>query len=806
MTAAALPIPDAEAIVTYNVVGSTVGPFAVPFPLPTAWQGALRCKVGSLELAPGQFLFSPDSAVAGGFPTGNVTLTTAVAATTVTLWRDVPVSRTSDFGAGPLDFDAFNAELARLTMQVQDVRLAQLLASLASIVSPAMVPVVSAPSAAVGAANLGTVQVYNVKSATYGAFGDGSTNDTVAIQAAATACRLAGGGVLYFPPGTFIIRESIIVGSNTRVMGAGMDATIIKADQVSFAGTQAGNNCYLFRNFAHTLLGVTLTDSDISFEELTLDYGTVSIFGGGAHAISMAGVSRVTVRRVRGLEGENVTAFRGCVDTLVDNCHGLNQSNAFFDHWEGGGNCHVINCTGRLTSGTINFGIMCTGSGSGGENLSTTDCLVAFCSLYGVRKATNNAVAINSNAQDADSSTFRFRSICNYVEDADIGLGVSGEGGQAVSIGDVFRDVDMLPIFIQTTDSDAPNHCRVIDPTFIDCANVVGNVAMISIAGTYHSVKGVKVINTGAVGYQRIAYFAPSSANCRVEIEEAATGSVARWLNDGATSNRVIDFDPTLAAVVHHQALRAPVAGLLSGMTLANNGADATNDIDFAAGYCADSTGAALITCSALTKRLDAAWVAGTNQGGLDTGAIGNDTYHCFAIRKDSDGSGDFLFSLSPTAPTMPTGYTYFRRIGSVRRVANALLLFTQRGDEFLLLTPINNGSTNNPGTSALLQAFSVPVGIKVDAIINIAMVDATPAAATHLLLTSPDQSDTAPSTALCSLSLGESGATIPSRAAGMYRVRTDTAGQARYRVDASTADLTVRLSTHGWIDTRGRV
>jgi len=58
---------------------------------------------------------------------------------------------------------------------------------------------------------------YNVK--TYGAKGDGTTDDTSAIQAAATAAG-AVGGTLYFPPGTYVITDKITLSSGITVLGA----------------------------------------------------------------------------------------------------------------------------------------------------------------------------------------------------------------------------------------------------------------------------------------------------------------------------------------------------------------------------------------------------------------------------------------------------------------------------------------------------------------------------------------------------------------------------------------------------------
>lgn len=80
--------------------------------------------------------------------------------------------------------------------------------------------------------------VVNVKA--YGATGNGTTDDTAAINNAITACVGAGGGVVYFPPGTYLTSTGISV-ANTQaavhLVGAGEDATIVKASSSAFAAT-----------------------------------------------------------------------------------------------------------------------------------------------------------------------------------------------------------------------------------------------------------------------------------------------------------------------------------------------------------------------------------------------------------------------------------------------------------------------------------------------------------------------------------------------------------------------------------------
>jgi parallel beta-helix repeat protein len=62
--------------------------------------------------------------------------------------------------------------------------------------------------------------VINVKDLAYGAKGDGSTNDTAAIQAALSAVP-SKGATVYFPPGSYLVSAQITVLSNTTLLGAG---------------------------------------------------------------------------------------------------------------------------------------------------------------------------------------------------------------------------------------------------------------------------------------------------------------------------------------------------------------------------------------------------------------------------------------------------------------------------------------------------------------------------------------------------------------------------------------------------------
>lgn len=72
---------------------------------------------------------------------------------------------------------------------------------------------------------IGPIPEYDVRQ--WGATGDGTTDDTAAINNAALAVNALGGGILVFPAGTFLV-TSVTAKANVTFRGAGVDITIIK--------------------------------------------------------------------------------------------------------------------------------------------------------------------------------------------------------------------------------------------------------------------------------------------------------------------------------------------------------------------------------------------------------------------------------------------------------------------------------------------------------------------------------------------------------------------------------------------------
>lgn len=130
-----------------------------------------------------------------------------------------------------------------------------------------------------------------------------------------------------------------------------------------------------------------------------------------------------------------------------------------------------------------------------------------------------------------------------------------------------------------------------------------------------------------------------------------------------------------------------------------------------------------LSNSSALTKRLDQNWVAGNNNGGLDTGVKGNNgTYFLYALQKASDGSFDYAFSTSATVAGVNTallaGYTVAACIGVALTdgSGNIRQFIMYPRDEYLWVTPVNDLVNAAIGTGGALGTLAVPNGVKVRA------------------------------------------------------------------------------------------
>lgn len=155
------------------------------------------------------------------------------------------------------------------------------------------------------------------------------------------------------------------------------------------------------------------------------------------------------------------------------------------------------------------------------------------------------------------------------------------------------------------------------------------------------------------------------------------TASAQQNIGGGTVGRQIFEAITTASATnIVNQIATSTAQGisyLTTPVSWTNNTTDANNDIDYTIGVIDhdDGSGQSLAT-TALTKQLDATFVAGNNQGGLDTGTKANSTwYQKFAITNNTTNAVDYLFTTSRTSPTIPSGWTKRRWLGAIRTNAS---------------------------------------------------------------------------------------------------------------------------------------
>lgn len=250
--------------------------------------------------------------------------------------------------------------------------------------------------------------------------------------------------------------------------------------------------------------------------------------------------------------------------------------------------------------------------------------------------------------------------------------------------------------------------------------------------------------------------------------------------------------------------------GYIAGLGTSNNSTDSAHDIDIAVGECRDSTDTInLFLTSALTKRIDASWEAGTGNGGMASAVslTTGQSYHVFIV-DDENGDFDVGFdsNISATNLLSDTGGTYFRRIVGVRTDGSSNIIgFFQQGDIFLWKAAQAVVSNTNPGTDAVTPALTVPTGVRVLAKFSYRIQNHSGSGSLPIYFTSPEQTDEQPSTTAAPMVNAGTDFDNSAITYGIAEILTNTSAQIRYHATASPTNSDIKIQTIGWTDRRGQ-
>jgi len=177
---------------------------------------------------------------------------------------------------------------------------------------------------------------FNVK--TYGATGNGSSDDTSAIQAAVTAAisaSVSGGCIVYFPIGIYMIASPITIPGGIYILGAGMGGTIIRAAasstmnamlttptgqfsyEITVSDIQLDGNSTNSATVTNGFYGYGLTDSIIQRVRV------VQVSGNGIQldgSPTFLGTANKVVNSFARVCGIGLLTTSGSTDTLIQGC------------------------------------------------------------------------------------------------------------------------------------------------------------------------------------------------------------------------------------------------------------------------------------------------------------------------------------------------------------------------------------------------------------------------------------------------------------------------------------------------------
>lgn len=335
---------------------------------------------------------------------------------------------------------------------------------------------------------------FNVKDPLYGAVGDGTTDDTTAIQAALTAASAAGGGIVYMPAGTYKTSAVLTMAQTVSLLGSGSRSTLINQSHAT-AITLTTTTAATIPGQSHFLHGVGFKASVASTGIVVDSYTSLRVegcrFGDDTN-------QQGTLLSLSSVDGSNddIVSVRDCGFTLSAASQTALTTSAT--------SCDIRHCDVVLpaTYNGIVFALINTTMDACRFVASATAAgTYSYCSTYGGVHITNCTFGAPS-AATATAITWAAGTL--YEAQNDFGAGITAYGNIAAS-----ATLELLTLV--TRESRVTTITSNVNPTVIPW-DQYGTVYLI------RTVTGAQVLT------QR---HAPVGANCKLVIRNNAGGNLS---------------------------------------------------------------------------------------------------------------------------------------------------------------------------------------------------------------------------------------------------------------------------------------
>jgi hypothetical protein len=504
---------------------------------------------------------------------------------------------------------------------------------------------------------------------TFGAKGDGVTDDTAAITAAVTAANAAGGGVVFFPKSTagYIVSSTITIPSNVILQGTSRDNSVIKA-KAPFTGTfvlstTAINTGILdlqvHCNSIGNLSGISASSTGALQSSIArvkviglakgAPYNNIGIYmkgfnaylrdieidGGVIYGIELNGASDIFAQNLLCVNSDIGLALYGCEQVhlahlQMDSCNSNyivvdTSHNVSFD------NVHCFFNTAAFTTTNNQVGIL-VGQGSTVYTASNLNSDIQFSNLtlrnFGQGTANDIGIQFYACENFSASNVSITNTSANYSTGGTIGVGVKYSQGSNTLSGLIGN----LKITGVTTSSSgtapASNWTIVSDQVATNTANIATNTSNISTNTS--AIAAINAAKGAANG------FASLDSSGLVPITQVPPAALERLV---VVANQTARYALTTATVQNGDTVKQTDTGEMWYVV------DQTN-LGNSAGYSVYTAGTATSALSANT----ATSVTGSFSGDV-TG-----TQSAMSVSKISGttvsgttGTGNVAFSVSPT-------------------------------------------------------------------------------------------------------------------------------------------------------------
>ena len=336
---------------------------------------------------------------------------------------------------------------------------------------------------------------FNVKE--YGALGDGSTDDTIAVQAALTACDTTGGTV-FFSVGTYIL-STLNISSRTTVLGTGIGTTLKLKNTT---------NAFMFTT-RDTAAAPTSYPHDHQFRDLYFDLNK-------ANNTTSAGAITSTKNR----------------NAIVERCSFVNfKGNCIYFSGSAGNNVQprIINNQFDLGDRTDGVGIKLD-NGCYDSYLESNDIGRSWRGIILSNGGDGNHSLVNNwTWGHADAGTYIYQSNgvhllqCTWDQNFGPGLVIDGSDGVVINGG------------------------KASNNSFRDTGNIFG----FGVIGTTNTYSGILVQNTSTnISIANVDFRNPNTCQkCGIEVKDSSVTDVLGGSINGMLTSPISITAPALLTV-----------------------------------------------------------------------------------------------------------------------------------------------------------------------------------------------------------------------------------------------------------------